>query len=67
MKNRLHIYDIDLGLNMGTYILNMKFVLVKWWFFVSSYTWATFETQFMKKLSNIDAELKKSVGYKKSE
>ena len=29
-------------------------------------TYATFEAQFMKKLSSTEAELKKSVGYKKS-
>ena len=29
-------------------------------------TYATFEAQFMKKLSNTEAELKKSVGYKKT-
>ena len=35
-------------------------------FYVSSNTKATFEAEFMKKLSNTEVELKKSVAYKKS-
>ena len=34
--------------------------------YVLSNIWAAFEAQFMRKLSNTDAELKKSVAYKKS-
>ena len=34
--------------------------------FASSNLWATFEAQFMKKLGNFEAELKKIVAYKKS-
>ena len=46
---------------METNILNMKRVSVKqWrWLYVLSNTEATFEAQFMKKLSNTNAELKK--------
>ena len=33
--------------------------------YVLSNTWATFEARFMKKLSNTEAQLKKSVPYKK--
>ena len=32
--------------------------------YVLSNTWATFEAQFMKKFSNTEADLKKSVAYK---
>ena len=31
-----------------------------------AYTWATFEAQFMKKLSNTEAELKKALVIKKA-
>ena len=34
--------------------------------YVISNTQATFEAQFMKKLSNTEAELRKSIAYKKS-
>ena len=41
-------------------------VLTKKKLYILSNTKATFEAQFMKKLSNTEAELKKSVAYKKS-
>ena len=67
MKNRLHRYDkIDLGLDMGTNIENIKIVSVWWCLSLLSNTSATSEAKFMKKLSNTEAELKKSVAYKKS-
>ena len=51
---------------MGTNILNIQRASVWWWSYTLSNAWATFEAQFMKKLSNTDAELKKSVVYKKT-
>ena len=64
MKNRSHRYGkIDLGLDMKTNIVNKKSVSV--WLCVLSNTQATFEAQFMQKLSNTEAELKKSVAYNK--
>ena len=60
MKNRLHRYDkIDLGLDMGTNIVNIKIVSVWWHLSLLSIMSATSEAQFMKKLSNTKAELKK--------
>ena len=46
-------------------IVNIKSVSVWWCFYVLRKTWATFEAEFMKKLSNTEAELKKSIAYKK--
>ena len=57
--------SIDSGLEMATNILNIKSVSVWWCLYVSSNTEATFEAQFIKKLSNAEAELKKSVAYVK--
>ena len=66
MINRLLRYDkINLGLDMGTNIENIKIVSVWWCLSLLSNTSAN-EAQFMKKLSNTEAELKKSVAYKKS-
>ena len=49
MKNRLHRYDkIDLGLDMGTNIENIKIVSVWWCLSLLSNTSATSEAQFMK-------------------
>ena len=44
---------------MDTNIVNIKSVLVSLCFHVLSNTLATFGAQFMKKLSNTEAELKK--------
>ena len=56
---------IDLRLDMDTNTANEKSVSVC--FYVLSNTEATFEAQFMEKLSNTEAELKKSVVYRKKE
>ena len=67
MKNRSHRYDIiDLRLDIDTHILNTNCILVSCWLYVLSNTQATFEAQFMKKLSNTEAELKKALLIKKS-
>ena len=50
---------------MSTNIVNIKSVSVWWCLYVLSNTSATFEAQFIKKLSNAEAELEKSVAYKK--
>ena len=50
---------------MDTNILNVKRVSVRWWLYVLSNTFATLEAKSMKKFSNTEAELKKSVAYKK--
>ena len=50
---------------MDTNILNLKRVSVRWWLYVLSNTFATLEAKSMKKFSNTEAELKKSVAYKK--
>ena len=66
MKNRSHRYDIiDLGLDMDNNIVNLKSVSVSWCLYVLSNIQETFEVEFMKKLSNTEAEMKKSVAYKK--
>ena len=54
MKNRSHGSKVDLGLDMSTNMMNIKSVSV-WW----CNTYATFEVEFMKKLSNTEAELEK--------
>ena len=49
---------------MDTNIRNIKRVSVFLWLHVLGNTQTTFEAQFMKKLSNTEAELKISVAYK---
>ena len=44
---------------MGANIVNTKSISVSWCLYVLSNTYATFDAQFMKKLSNTQAELKK--------
>ena len=67
MKNSSHRYDIIyLGLDIDTNIVNIKSVSSRWWLYILSNNYATIEAQFMKKFSNTEAELKKSVAYKKS-
>ena len=61
-----HIYDINRPRPMDTNIVNIKSASVWWCLYVLSNTKATFEAQFRKKLSSVEAELKKSVAYKKS-
>ena len=56
---------MDVDLEMDKNVLNIKYVSVWWCLYVLSNTEATFEAQFMKKLSNTEAELKKSDAYKK--
>ena len=51
---------------MGKNILNIKYVSVKWWLYVLSNTLATFEIQFMRKLSNAEVDLKMRVAYEDS-
>ena len=53
MENRSHIYDINRP--KPRYSKYRKCLYV-----------STFEAQFLKKLSNTEAELKKSVAYKRS-
>ena len=55
----------DIGLDIGTKIVNTRSVSVWWYLYVFSNTKASFEAQFMKKLSKTEAELKKSLPYKK--
>ena len=58
MKNRSHSYDINRSKSRySTYKKCLKMLLV----YVLSNTLAQFEALFMKKLSNIDAELNESV------
>ena len=71
MKNISHRYGInrpkiDLGLNMAANIVKIKCVSVWWCLYELTSTWATFEAQFMKKLSNAEADLKKIFLYEKS-
>ena len=47
-------------------LVNIKSVLVWWCLYVLSNTYETFEAQFIKKLNNAEAELKKSVTYTKN-
>ena len=56
---------IGLGLDKAINILNiMKCVSVWWWLHINN-TEGTLEAQFMKNLSNTEAELKQSVTYRK--
>ena len=57
---------MDVDLEMDKNVVNIKYVSAWWCLYVLSNTEATFEAQFMKKLSNTEAELKKSDAYKKS-
>ena len=50
---------INRGLDMDTNVVSVKNASL-WWLYVLNKTWATFEAQFMKKLSNTEAELKKA-------
>ena len=54
---------INLRLHIDT---NIKCALVWLWSYLLSNSKATLEAQFMKKLSNDEAELEKYVAYKKS-
>ena len=51
---------------MNTNLANIKCVSVWWCLLELSNTQATFEAQFIKKLSDTENELEKSVGYKKA-
>ena len=55
------IVDLDIDTN----IVNTECVSLWLCLYVFSNTDATFEAQFMKKLSNTEVELKKSIAYKK--
>ena len=57
---------IDLDLNVDTNLVNIKSVSVWWCLYVLSNTEATFEAQFMKKLGNTEADLKKALLLKKA-
>ena len=50
---------------MGTNLVNIRSVSVWFCVYILSNTEATFETQFMKKLSNTEAKLKKALLMKK--
>ena len=62
----LYTTKTDLCFDMGTNIVNIRSVSVWWCFYITPNTQATLEAQFIKKLSNTEAELKKRVAYKKS-
>ena len=66
MKNRSYRYDVNRSSPRHGYkytnILNIKFNSA-WWLYLLSNNKATSEAQFMKKLSNTEAELKKSVAH----
>ena len=61
MKSKSHRYEIDRPRRRHGH----KYTKYKMYLFISN-TLATFEAQFMEKLTNIEAELKKSFAYKKS-
>ena len=64
IKNRPHIHDINSP--RSRHIVNIRSVSVWGCLYISSNTYAAFEAQFMRKLSNIEVEFKKDVAYKKS-
>ena len=47
---------MDVDLEMDKNVVNIKYVSVWWCLYVLSNTEATFEAQFMEKLSNTEAE-----------
>ena len=51
---------------MDTNTVNIKCLSMMWCLYILSNTKATFEARFMKKLSNTETELRKSVAYKKA-
>ena len=61
--NSSHRYDIikPKPRHEHRYANNMKSASVWWCLCILSNTWGTFGAQFIKKLSNTEAELKKSV------
>ena len=64
MKNGSHRYDINRTRPRHGYeYTNIKCVSVWWCLCSVSYTLATSEAEFLKNLSNTDAELKESVVY----
>ena len=64
MKNRSGQIDYKTKIHHDvTNILNPKSVMVTWYLYEISNIWATFEVQFIKKLSNIEAELKEGVAW----
>ena len=67
MKKKFHVNttSIDVDRNMDTNIVNIKSVSAWWCLYVLRSTLATFEAQFMKKLSIIEPELKKLLLIKK--
>ena len=69
MKNRSYRYDIDRptprhGQKYTKYEMCLGIMMVV--ISTKQHLSNSFEAQFMKKLSNTDAELEKSVAYKKS-
>ena len=67
-KNSSHRYDLNRprASHGDKYNNNRKRVSVWWCLCVLSKTLATFEIQFIEKLSNTETELKKGVAYKKN-
>ena len=63
MKSRLHRHDINSP--RSRHIVNIRIISVWLCTYVLSNTKPTFEVQFMRKLSNTEADVKKSVSYKK--
>ena len=64
MKTGSHIYNINSP--RSRHLVHIRSVSVWWCLYVLRNTWAKFEAQFMRKSRNTEAELKKSVAYKKS-
>ena len=50
---------------MDANTVNIRTISVWWGIYVLCNTWARLGAEFMRKLSNTEAELKKSVAYKK--
>ena len=66
IKSRPHRYGINRPRSSHKYTKCKKCLSMMMRIYVLSNTQATYEAQFMKKLSNTEAELKRSVAYKKS-
>ena len=67
MKNRSYIYNMHRPTRSrhGHKFSKCKRLSLWWCLYIPSNTLATFEAQFMKNLSNTEAELKESAAYKK--
>ena len=59
--NHIDTTWIKWGLDMDTNVVSVKSASLWGCLYVLSNIWATFEAQFIKKLSNTEAELKKAL------